>query len=288
MQGGIRNPRGDWLTRISPEITRASLALDRATLHALLLAGIPGSRVRTSAGAVGVDKQSGTVTFADGTEARFDVVVGADGIRSAVRASCFDDPGMTYAGYNTWRAITEGVPLDAGFETWGARTRFGAVPLHDGHTSWFAVTSGPEAQPGAQALHQLHATFGQWHDPIPALLLASPEHSVQYLPIHELAKPLPSYYNTKVVLIGDAAHAMTPNLGQGACQGLEDAAVLARLLPGVTDFAIYDAHRRSQQIARQSRLIGRRYISAASVWPPHATGYSSTCRMRYPTGRYKR
>ena len=254
---------------------RLTLALDRTTLHSLLLAGIPGPRVHTSAEAVGVDARSGTVTFADGTEARFDIVVGADGIRSAVRASCFDDPGMTYAGYNTWRAITEGVPLDAGFETWGARTRFGAVPLHDGHTSWFAVTSGPEAQPGAQALHQLHATFGQWHDPIPALLLASPEHSVQYLPIHELAKPLASYYNTKVVLIGDAAHAMTANLGQGACQGLEDAAVLARLLrAGSTDFSAYDTHRRrrSQQVARQSRLIGRALhtggdrVTAARNW----------------------
>lgn len=260
LQGGIRNPQGDWLTRISPEITRASLALDRTTLHSLLVADIPGSRVHTSAEAVGVDKQSGTVAFADGTEERFDVVVGADGIRSAVRASCFDDPGMTYAGYNTWRAITEGVPLDAGFETWGTRARFGAVPLHDGHTYWFAVTSGPEAQPGTQTLHQLHTTFEQWHDPIPELLRATPEESIQYLPIHELAKPLPSYYNEKVVLIGDAAHAMTPNLGQGACQGLEDAAVLARLLrAGSTDFSAYDTHRhrRSQQVARQSRLIGR-------------------------------
>ena len=275
LQGGIRSPRGDWLTRISPEITGASLALDRATLHALLLAGIPGSRVRTSAGAVGVDKQSGTVSFADGTEERFDVVVGADGIRSAVRASCFDDPDMAYADYNAWRAIAEGVSLDAGFETWGARARFGAVPLHDGHTYWFAVTSGPEAQPGTQALHELHATFKQWHDPIPALLRAIPEASIQYLPIHELAKPLPSYHNEKVVLIGDAAHAMTPNLGQGACQGLEDAAVLARLLrAGSTDFSAYDAHRRrrSQQIARQSRLIGRALhtggdrVAAARNW----------------------
>ena len=224
---------------------------------------------------MGVDARSGTVTFADGTEARFDVVVGADGIRSGVRASCFDDPGMTYAGYNTWRAITEGVPLDAGFETWGARTRFGAVPLHDGHTYWFAVTSGPEAQPGAQALHQLHATFGQWHDPIPALLRATPEDSVQYFPIHELAKPLASYYSDKVVLVGDASHAMTPNIGQGACQGLEDAAVLARLLrAGSTDFSAYDTHRRrrSQQVARQSRLIGRalhfggKHVATARNW----------------------
>lgn len=275
LNGGIRSPRGDWLTRITPEITRASLALDRATLHALLLDAIPLPQIHTSAKAVGVDKQSGTVTFADGTEARFDVVVGADGIRSAVRASCFDDPGIAYAGYTAWRAITKGVPLDAGFETWGTRARFGAVPLHDGHTYWFAVTSGPEAQPGTQALHQLHATFEQWHDPIPALLRATPEGSIQYLPIHELAKPLPNYHDTKVVLIGDAAHAMTPNLGQGACQGLEDAAVLARLLrAGRTDFSSYDAHRRrrSQQIARQSRLIGRALhtggdrVAAARNW----------------------
>ena len=75
--------------------------------------------------------------------------------------------------------------------------------------------------------------------------------------------------------MGDAAHAMTPNLGQGACQGLEDVAVLAGLLQkGSVDFSTYDEHRlhRSQQIARQSRLVGRvvhtggARIAAARNW----------------------
>ena len=103
---------------------------------------------------------------------------------------------------------------------------------------------------------------------------------MQYLPIHKLAKPLASYYNTKVVLIGDAAHAMTANLGQGACQGLEDAAVLARLLrAGSTDFSAYDTHRR-----RRSQQVGvkRQNVCFLSyrfpVLPPATAGKCSSNR----------
>ena len=275
LRGGIRNPQGNWLTHIPAEVTKASLALGRSELHALLIDDIPEARIHTSAEALAVDASSGVATFANGAVEQFDVVVGADGIRSAVRRSCFDGPEISYASYSAWRAITEGPVLDAGFETWGAGARFGAVPLHDGRVYWFAVRTGPEAQPGETGLSQLRDAFGQWHEPIPALLRSTPDESIQYLPIQELASPLPSYHSGKVVLVGDAAHAMTPNLGQGACQGLEDAAVLAGLLQkGTVDLSAYDEHRlrRSQQIARQSRLVGRSVhtggarIAAARNW----------------------
>ena len=256
VRGGIRCPEGEWLSCIPAD----GLGIDRAELHTLLLKHLPETLVHTSAEAVDVEAQTGTVTFADGKVERFDVVVGADGIRSAVRRSCFHDPGIAYAGCNAWRGVSDGPLYDAVFETWGERARFGAVPLHDGRVYWFAVLSGAEATPGEARLDLLKSTFASWHDPIPDLLRATPDESIQLLPIQELVSPLPTYCNGKVVLVGDAAHAMTPNLGQGACQGLEDVAVLsALLLNGTQDIRTYDEYRlrRSQTIARQSRLVGR-------------------------------
>lgn len=105
--------------------------------------------------------------------------------------------------------------------------------------------------------------FGDWHDPIPALLDATRPDAVLHHDIHELATPLPAFADGWVVLLGDAAHAMTPNLGQGACQALEDAAALAAALATepTVDAALtrYDAERRprSQSVARAARQAGR-------------------------------
>lgn len=263
LRGGIRDPRGTWLNRIPAEVTTQSLTISRVKLHELLRDGFPDARLHTGVEVLGANPETGEIELASGETRKFDLVVGADGINSGVRRSCFDDPSTRYAGYNAWRAIGPKIDgLEFGSETWGAQARFGVVPLEDGSTYWFAVKTGPEARAGEQRLNELKSTFDRWHDPIPQLIDATAEQDIQFLPIRELASPLSSYINGRVVLVGDAAHAMTPNLGQGACQGLEDAAVLADLLgaaeDGTFDLSSFDRKRlkRTQRIAQQSRLVG--------------------------------
>jgi len=105
--------------------------------------------------------------------------------------------------------------------------------------------------------------FAGWHEPIAKVVQATDAEAVSWLPIEELARPLPSFSQGRAVLLGDAAHAMTPNLGQGANQGFEDAATLCTVLRQTSDLpralARYDTLRRprTRDVARQSRLLGR-------------------------------
>jgi 2-polyprenyl-6-methoxyphenol hydroxylase-like FAD-dependent oxidoreductase len=99
---------------------------------------------------------------------------------------------------------------------------------------WFLTVR--QHQPGVRYdddLAALRRRIGDWHDPIPALLTATPTDSLRCHDIFDL-DPLPSYVNGQVALLGDAAHTTTPFLAQGACQALEDATVLAAELTNAT------------------------------------------------------
>lgn len=271
--GGQRRPDGTWLYRVSGTALTSVRVVHRAELHAVLAGSLPPGTVRFRTSARVEDVRAGRVRLVgpsgDETQAEADIVVCADGIRSAARTAMGLPAGIRYAGYGAWRGVSAG-PVEAvePSETWGRGLRFGLVPLPDGRVYWFAVRSGPRQVSGDHRELVL-ATFGRWHDPIRRVVQATPEQVVSWSPIDELAGPLPSYVAGRCVLLGDAAHAMTPNLGQGGNQGLEDAATLVRLLEPVAGSAhppaalqaaltSYDALRRprSQAFARRSRVVG--------------------------------
>ena len=203
-------------------------------------------------------RADGTVTHSGG-ECRADLVVGADGVNSATRQSVWpDSPAPRYAGYTSWRMVCPPVPVTEVSECWGRGERFGYAPLPDGRIYVYATANAPEGASDG-GLPELRRRFGGWHHPIPALLDAAEAGAVLHHDLYELP-PLTTYTSGAVVLAGDAAHAMTPNLGQGACQALEDAVVLGNVMASGDGLAAYDRQRRprTQMIARRSRQVGAR------------------------------
>jgi 2-polyprenyl-6-methoxyphenol hydroxylase-like FAD-dependent oxidoreductase len=273
LTAGQRRPDGRWLS-VTPASALSDLrVVHRTDLQRVLLDQLAPGTVRFGAAVEAVHADGG-VRLATGEE-RFDVVVAADGIRSAVRAAWPGDPGVDYAGYSTWRGVTDR-PVDlqgAAGETWGSGLRFGYAPLSDGRVYWFAVATMPLGERTDDERGRVQELFAGWHDPIPALVAATSPDAVFRLPIEHLAGPLASFRDGRVVLLGDAAHAMTPDLGQGGNQAMEDAAVLAARLRAAAGgpqphdahdavesaLAAYDAERRrrTQPIAARATRVGR-------------------------------
>jgi 2-polyprenyl-6-methoxyphenol hydroxylase-like FAD-dependent oxidoreductase len=208
-----------------------------------------------------------SVGFAGGRQAHADVVVGADGLRSAVRASLAIPGEVRYAGYTAWRGIApfRTAGLLAG-ETLGRGQRFGLVPIAGDRVYWYAtdnVREGEREEP-ERAKARLSGMFSRWHAPIPALIEATKAGAILRNDIYD-RDPVDRWGEGRVTLLGDAAHPMTPNLGQGGCQAIEDALVLARCVAEggsvETSLRRYEALRipRTRFIVYASRRIGRAF-----------------------------
>ncbi|MFC4373183.1 FAD-dependent monooxygenase [Nocardia halotolerans] len=258
VSAGIRDERGRWLSRTDVATLRerfgTPVLIHRADLLEILRSALPEATVRTgiSVRAAHID---GTVDHSEGTSTA-DLIVGADGIRSVVRRAVCGEVAPRYAGYTAWRAVVDTAESLTEFgETWGRGARFGMAPLADGRIYCFAVYNAPENAPGT--LDEVRARFAGWHHPIPELLAAADRNTVLHNDIYDIPD-LPAFTAGRIALLGDAAHAMTPNLGQGGCQALEDAITLSRLAADPNGLATYDRRRRprTQMIAKRSARIG--------------------------------
>jgi 2-polyprenyl-6-methoxyphenol hydroxylase-like FAD-dependent oxidoreductase len=266
---GMRRTDGRWLMRattatmVSDRFGDPIILLPRSALIEVLLSAIPDGVLALST-AVSAVSASGQVVTSAG-ELRADLVVAADGVGSAVRTTLWPGgPGLKYPGFTTWRLLAPGngqAPEMA--ETWGRGAVFGVMPLADGRVYCYAAAP---AKPGERGrgdggeLAELVRRFGGWHEPIPSLLARATPGDVLRHDVAELARPLASFHRGRVALLGDAAHPMTPSLGQGACQALEDAVVLARLVSAPVEAALaeYSATRteRTRYVVRWSRRAG--------------------------------
>ncbi|WP_030811897.1 FAD-dependent monooxygenase [Streptomyces sp. NRRL S-337] len=261
----------------------------RAELVALLAARLPASAVRTGATATlgdpGDPRPGGRparvrISVPDQTvphrpvpddphlvELSADLVVAADGIHSAVRRAVFPrHPAPRYAGFTAWRFV---VPAPDGVrpvahETWGRGSLWGTVPLAGGRIYAYATAAVPA---GGRAVDderaELLRRFGAWHQPVPALLDAVGPAEVLRNDVYSAAAPPPAFHHGRVALLGDAVHPMTPNLGQGGCQAVEDAVVLAHEAGPDADLgaalAAYTRQRlpRTMEVVRRAERVGR-------------------------------
>jgi 2-polyprenyl-6-methoxyphenol hydroxylase-like FAD-dependent oxidoreductase len=262
--GGSRTDTGRWLTRLdarrmTERLGAPALVVHRTDLHAALVAALPKSvTVRTGVTVTGVD------------ELDADLLVGADGIGSTIRQAHAPEVTIRDSGQVGWRAMvpqTAAAPLlpQVG-ESLGRGWRFGCTSVGSRGVYWYAAAPGPlRSGTPVEQLAELRAVFASWHDPIPALVAATNPADLHHHPLLDLDPVAPMRFGERIALVGDAAHAMTPNLGQGACQALEDAATLAALLdpafglPLAQALVRYDALRRPRvaRIVAQSRRLGR-------------------------------
>lgn len=270
--GTISTWQGKCLLRQSPEDMRRNygefVALHRSDLIKVLRSHLDDSSLHTSQQfhSYSTEGEKLVARFSNGQSEQLvegRCLVGCDGLHSAVRAQMLGEQKPLYSGYTCWCSVIA-FPHERLLpgEQWGSGARFGQVPLGNGLVYWFATKNAPEAQRAPQGEKQeLQKIFGNWHPSVRELIEVSDDEHILRNDIYD-RQPLDRWSNGCLTLLGDAAHPMTPNLGQGGCQALEDAVVLAECLAKEKNIKLalkqYEVQRskRTRVILLQSRTAG--------------------------------
>ena len=290
---GIKRPDGTWLMCYPREVLEQRwgvvgfTAVHRAELQRLLASQLDPATIHLGT------RCSGFRDTPDAVHVRFDggpdvtaaVLIGADGVHSVLRAKLLGPAPLRYRGYTGVRALTPAgsVPLPSdGIETWGRGARFGFAPATGDRIIWYATwntPAGSEHDRGMRA--RLRKLFGAWHDPIPAVIEVTAEEAIVRNDIYD-RWPARTWTRGRVALIGDAIHPMTPDLAQGACQAIVDAATIADCLAEAGDprAALREYQRRRWRNAARTTLLAR-----GSGRLGHGMGASPALRAMPCSGR---
>lgn len=246
-----------------------TIAIHRADLHNILLSALPAGTVRLGERCVGFEQTDESVTarFIGGHIDQSDLLVGSDGIHSVIREQLFPELKLRYAGYTAWRGVVatkDESALGLTSESWGRGSRFGILRIDKQRVYWFATANAPAGikQSAVERKRHLLELFSGWHHPVKLLLESTPAEEILNNDIYDLP-PMKEWGKGRVILLGDAAHPTTPNLGQGACMAIESSVVLARSISQESTLADslnrYELERtgRTRWITERSWRIGR-------------------------------
>ncbi len=269
--GALRWHDGSWLRRPATERLVSALGeplvvVKRSLLRDILAAALAPGTVEygLTVTALAATEDGVRIDFSDDTVTTADAVIGADGTRSVVARHLNGALRDRYTGYTAWRGVAEcAMDPDLAGETLGPGVEVGHVPMGPDRTYWFATERCSEGRVSPQGeLPYLRNKLADWPEPIPAVLATTAPAEVLRNDLYDRSRAR-HWARGASVLVGDAAHPMRPHLGQGGCQALEDAAILAAYagrgpdLP--TAFARFAVFRRARvtRVVREAALIGR-------------------------------
>ena len=270
--------QGRTLSSLPTDLTDVpTICLHRAELQQALFSALPSGCVHLGQEFVHFKNTSDGVTahFASGKTASGNVLVGADGLRSKVRAQLIGDGEPVYRGYQCWRGVCNHPTSKHLTETFGLGLRVGLVPIGQRGTAWWCTANEAESAKDMPdgVKSKLLRWFGDWHKPIPDVIGATEPTAIIKTGIYD-RRPVKKWSQGCCTVLGDAAHPTTPNMGQGGCMAIEDAALLARCLSHYSDSAealrVYQQLRyaRTTQVTRMSRYYGMlgQWKSPGAVW----------------------
>ena len=256
---------------IEEEFGFTTIAIHRATLQQLLFDKIPKERIHLGKGFQSYEEcPNGNikVKFEDDTIIETNYLLGADGIHSKVRKQLFPESKIRYSGQTCWRGVANFEMTSEfqhrGMELWGNQIRFGISKIAENKVYWFAVAlDRPDQKDNRDQLQQkLVEMFKEFDPMVTQLILSTPIEKIVRNDIIDLAL-LDHWYHDNICLIGDAAHATTPNMGQGGAQAIEDAYYLSKMIANDQgnkhNFKIFEGKRKKKvtTIVNQSWSTGK-------------------------------
>jgi 2-polyprenyl-6-methoxyphenol hydroxylase-like FAD-dependent oxidoreductase len=224
-----------------PKTDLPAIVLHRARLQEELLRALPPESIHLGHFFEASEQHSDVVVtrFHNGASLEFDLLIGADGLHSHVRAQLLNDGPPVYRNYIAWRGVVDFTPKSlapaSAIEIYGSGKRFGIGPMGSDKVGWWVSVNktSPDAEAHvsepANDREKLLQLFAGWCEPVPELIQATPPSSLIRNPVFD-RKPVKKWSEGSVTLMGDAVHPLTPNLGHGGCLAIEDAAILARCL----------------------------------------------------------